>query len=308
MAGISENRGTAPGTVAFIGYGEAAQAFVAGWGAGRTEAIVAYDIKTDSADAAIVAAKRADYARTGITGAASLAGALAGAAAIFSTVTADQALVAAEAAAPGIGAGALYFDCNSCSPESKRRAALSIEAAGGRYVDTAVMAPVHPGLHRTPLLVAGPHAAAALERLGALGMNAQAVEGPVGAASSIKMVRSIMIKGMEALFLECVLTGRKAGVDETVLASLEKSFPGFDVAGRAAYMMSRAMIHGTRRAAEMREVARTVEELGLAPRMAAATVGWQAEIGGLGLPMENDDYRVLADALIERIPSKDEAA
>ena len=89
--------------------------------------------------------------------------------------------------------------------------------AGGRYIDTAVMAPVHPKLHKTPLLLSGPDAEEALAVTRALDMAANAVPGGVGAASSNKMIRSVMMKGLEALVLECVLAGRKAGVDEAVL-------------------------------------------------------------------------------------------
>ena len=92
-----------------------------------------------------------------------------------------------------------------------------MDAAGGRYVDVAVMAPVHPRLHRTPLLISGPHAEDAAPVLAALDMAAEIHDGPVGSSSAIKMIRSIMMKGLEALVCECVLAGRKAGVIETVL-------------------------------------------------------------------------------------------
>lgn len=145
------------------------------------------------------------------------------------------------------------------------------------------MAPVHPALHRTPMLVSGPHAGDALAVLGGLGMEATAVAGGVGAASSIKMMRSIMIKGLEALVAECMLSARLAGVEAPVLASLDKSFPGFGWVERSAYMLERAMTHGVRRAAEMREVAATVAELGLDANMARATVAWQQALGDLRL-------------------------
>lgn len=288
--------------IAFIGFGEAAQAFVEGWGAARPQPVRAYDIKTDAADAAVREAKRADYVRRGVDGAADPAAALAGAGIVFSTVTADQALAAAASAAPHLARGALYLDCNSCAPGTKVRAGALIDKAGGRYVDVAVMQPVRPALHRTPLLVSGADAAAALEALDALGMAATAAPGPVGRASSIKMIRSVMIKGLEALTLECVLAARRAGVDETVLDSLDDSFPGFDWRRRAAYMMERVTTHGVRRAAEMREVAATVAELGLGGAMAGATAGWQARIGALGIPAgEDGDYAARADAILRRL-------
>lgn len=289
------------GAIALVGFGEAAQAFTAGWQsvhAGFSPR--AFDIKT--VDPALCEAKRADYARCGADGRETLEQALDGADAVFSLVTADRANAAAEAAAAWLRKGALFFDCNSCSPGAKRRSQAVIEAAGGRYVDTAVMAPVHPKLHHTPLLVAGAHVADALALLAALDMKAKPVEGGVGAASAIKMTRSVMIKGLEALVLECVLTGRANGVEDAVLDSLDASFPGFDWRARAAYMMERVMTHGIRRAAEMREVALTVDEAGLQGRMARATADWQDEVGAMKLDAAaiGEDAGTMADAILER--------
>jgi 3-hydroxyisobutyrate dehydrogenase-like beta-hydroxyacid dehydrogenase len=291
------------GSLAFLGFGEAARAFLDGW---RTSPdfkarICAYDIKTDAPNAQVRSAKRADYAAAHVLGASTAAEAVAGAEAVFSVVTADQAHEAALAALPGLAKGALFFDCDSCAPQTKAHTARKVEAAGGRYVDVAVMQPVHPNLHRTPLLISGPHVEAAASALAALGMSATIYEGPVGAASSVKMVRSIVMKGLEALICECVLAGRKAGVIETVLDSLEDTYPGFGWKKRAAYMLERMMTHGVRRAAEMREVALTVDLLGLKGEMSRACVGWQQSIGELGLrasEAELADYGVLADRIL----------
>ena len=160
---------------------------------------------------------------------------------------------------------------------------------------------VHPRLHRTPLLISGPHVEAAAATLASLGMSAKIHDGPVGAASSVKMIRSIMMKGLEALVCECVLAGRKAGVIETVLNSLDDTYPGFDWKKRSAYMLERVMTHGLRRAAEMREVALTVDLLGLKGEMSHACVGWQQAVGELGLRSNDEeaaDYGVLADRLL----------
>ena len=166
------------------------------------------------------------------------------------------------------------------------------------------MAPVHPRLHRTPLLISGPHAQAAAPVLAALDMAATIHDGPVGSSSAIKMIRSIMMKGLEALVCECVLAGRKAGVIETVLDSLDDTYPGFDWKKRSAYMLERVMTHGVRRAAEMREVALTVGLLGLDGAMSRASVGWQQAIGDLGLRCSSEeaaDYRVLAEKILARL-------
>ena len=298
----------AAGSIAFIGFGEAAQAFLAGWRTvpGFAARVSAYDIKTDSPDAAVRERKRADYAEANVSGASTAPEAVAGASAVFSVVTADQAHEAAVAALPGLAEGAFFFDCDSCAPQTKARTAKEVDAAGGRYVDVAVMAPVHPRLHRTPLLISGPHAQAAAPVLAGLGMAAAIHDGPVGSASAIKMIRSIMMKGLEALVCECVLAGTRAGVIDTVLESLDDTYPGFDWKKRSAYMLERVMTHGVRRAAEMREVALTIDLLGLDNAMSSASVDWQQTIGELGLRATADeaaDYRVLAGKILARLPS-----
>lgn len=300
--------GNKPERLSLIGFGEAGQAFVEGWGPSIVKNCHVFDIKTAHAFPDIAAGKRADYSTFGVSGAETLEAALAGSTAVFSLVTADQAEKAAGDATAFLGDGAFFFDCNSCSPGTKRRSEAAINAAGGRYVDTAVMASVRPGLHKTPLLISGPYVEEAAVVLRALDMNVEIVEGPTGTASSIKMVRSIMMKGFEAVFMECVLAGRLAGVDERVLASLDATFPGFDFKETSHYMLERVMKHGIRRAAEMREVAVTVEELGLAGRIAGASAAWQDQIGSLAVPTDGADYQGRADAILAHLlPDSDKS-
>jgi 3-hydroxyisobutyrate dehydrogenase-like beta-hydroxyacid dehydrogenase len=171
-------------------------------------------------------------------------------------------------------AGALYFDMNSVAPDTKRAAALAVEAAGGRYVDVAVMAPVEPARLAVPLLVSGPHAddgAAALSEFGF--SNVRVLPGDIGRASSVKMIRSVMVKGIEALTAEMMLAGEAAGVSGDVLASL-----GGDWSSKAAYNIERMTTHGLRRAAEMEEVAKTLVALGIDPVMTRGTVQRQREM------------------------------
>ncbi len=290
--------------IAMLGFGEAGQALAKGWARPDGSGIAVYDIKTDSADDIVRAGKQADYDAYGVSGCQNVGDALNNADVVFSLVTADQAHIAAGNAADAIGEGTLFFDCNSCAPETKRASAARIEQAGGRYVDAAVMAPVHPALHKVAILVSGPHATAALEVFDALDMNATEAAGDIGYASSIKMIRSVMMKGLEALALECVLAGRKAGVDDVVLDSLDKTYPGFDWKTKAAYMLERSMNHGIRRAAEMREVAKTVADLGFDNGMTKATVDWQQRIGDLALEAGDDDYETRADAIIEALDGR----
>lgn len=283
--------------LAFIGFGEAAEAISTGWGSDLAGKATAFDIKTDTPGTAALPQGRA--ARAGVRLLGTRAAALAPARAVFCLVTADQALTAAEECVALLPEGAFWYDGNSCSPGAKRRAAALIEAAGGRYVDVAIMAPVYPKLHRVPLLIAGPHAEAAASLLAGLGMNAQIMGDAVGDASTIKMLRSVMIKGMEALSAECLLAARRAGVEEKVLASLAASNPEIDWPAQAAYNLERMMVHGRRRAAEMREVVVTLDELGLPNGLAAASVDWQQRIGALGLAPDEDSFTGRADAVLK---------
>lgn len=290
----AEPAGAAP--IAFVGFGEAARAIASGWGAARAGSAAAYDVK--SADPATAAEIASACREAGVAEASDLASLLAGEPLVFCLVTADQAAHAAAAAAPHLTPGTLWLDGNSSAPGTKKRAAAIIEATGARYVDLAIMAPIHPRLHRTPMLIAGPHAEPAREALAGLDMTVEIAGDKVGDASSIKMIRSVMIKGMEALTAECLLAARRAGVEEAVLRSFERSDPGTDWRNKPVYNFGRMTAHGLRRAAEMREVAATLRELGLPDRMASATALWQEQIGALGLDEPTGDIGAAADQIL----------
>jgi 3-hydroxyisobutyrate dehydrogenase-like beta-hydroxyacid dehydrogenase len=149
-----------------------------------------------------------------------------------------------------------------------------IDAAGGRYVDVAVMAPVQPARLAVPLLLSGPYAVEGSSALANLGFtNLRVVTGDIGRASSIKMIRSIMVKGQEALTAEMMLAAEAAGVVDEVLGSLGD---GWDA--KAQYNLERMRTHGLRRAAEMEEVAKTLSSLGIDPLMTAGTIRRQREM------------------------------
>lgn len=285
--------------IALIGFGEAAQAFVSGWERSGSRCVSAYDIKTQYTSQ--IAEMEARFRDNQVVGYAAIGNALAEAQAIFSVVTADRALEAAMAAAAHLSSGALWLDCNSCAPDTKRRAAEVIEAGGGRYIDVAVMAPVHPKRHLVPLLISGPHAEAGAQALRALGMQPRIVGEKVGDASSIKMLRSVMIKGLEALSAECFLAARRAGVEAEVLASLEASDPAIEWRKRGSYNLERMMVHGGRRAAEMREVEATIAALGLSGRMSAASAAWQDEVAAVRVEAGDVDLVTRLDRLLERL-------
>jgi 3-hydroxyisobutyrate dehydrogenase-like beta-hydroxyacid dehydrogenase len=250
--------------VALIGFGEAGEAFARaeGW-RGETRA---WDVLPE---------RRAAMARCGVETGNTAREALAERAFFLSLVTADAALDAARTYAPLLPEGSLWCDMKSVAPETKREAAAVIEASGGRYVDVAVMAPVDKGM-ALPLLLAGPHALAAHPLLEALGFSNVAFVGDeVGRASAIKMIRSVMVKGLEALSWECAAAAEAAGVFDEVMASLDASEKPQTWSERIAYNRERMETHGLRRAAEMEESAQTLQGLGIDPVMTRGTVELQ---------------------------------
>jgi 3-hydroxyisobutyrate dehydrogenase-like beta-hydroxyacid dehydrogenase len=200
---------------------------------------------------------------------------------IVAAVTAASSLDAAQAAKPFLRRDQYYLDINSVSPARKQLTGKLIDEVG-RYVDMAVMAPVHPARHQTPSLLSGPHAARVEPILLALDMKVSVAGPTVGAAAAIKMVRSVMVKGLEALTLECFLAARRTGVEDEIIASLSKSYPGLDWPKLVEYNLERMANHGIRRAHEMEEVADTLHELGIDPHMTAGTIRRQLEMGELG--------------------------
>jgi 3-hydroxyisobutyrate dehydrogenase-like beta-hydroxyacid dehydrogenase len=244
--------------------------------------------------------------------AASHAQAVAGAELVISAVTASQTVAVAQAAAAGLAPGAFFLDFNSASPGAKAQAAQVVSAAGGRYVEGAVMTSVPPYRIRVPLLLGGPEAAALEPLLNALGFAARVASEQLGVASATKMCRSIMIKGLEAMVIESFTTARHYGVEDAVIASLQETFPGIDWEKQGAYFFQRVIEHGRRRSEEVREVAQTVREAGLEPCSAAGTADRQAHIadladagvfGARGAPgfARSADWRVEADRLLADI-------
>lgn len=264
--------------ISFIGFGEAGQAVASGLREEGVAEIAAWDILFPKSEGEKL---KAAGTNAGVRLATSAADAVASSDIIISAVTAASSLEAAHSVAPHVSGNPYYLDINSVSPGRKLATAKLLEGKA-RYVDVAVIAPIYPKRHQTPLLIAGPHAAVIAPLLAELEMQLQIVSDQTGKAAAIKMIRSVMIKGMEALTYECFLAAERAGLLEEVTASLKNNYPGIDWRETATYNLERMASHGERRAAEMEESAATLRELGLTPRMAEGTVLHQREMGHLG--------------------------
>jgi len=268
--------------LAFVGFGEAGPLIAKGLLEAGAASVAAYDVLVDDPAArdAWVARAEAVPARA----CTALAEAVGDADLILSTVTSERALEAATAAAPHLRAGQLFLDLNACSPGKKVKAAAAVEAATpARYVDVAVMDTVPGRGHKVPMLLAGPAAAEAAERLAHFGMNVEVVGDKIGQASTIKMTRSVFMKGLEAILCETLVAADRAGVADRVLGSIQATFPALDWRQVATYHMGRMALHGRRRAIEMDSVADTLRDLGLDPFTAVGSGQRQMWVADLGL-------------------------
>ena len=294
---------TAFSRVALIGFGEVGQTLGADLVKAKAE-VSTYDILFASPDSVPSRATQTIEVRK----ADSAADAIANAELIVSAVTAASDVDAARSVTSGIPRGAFYVDLNSVSPGTKTVCARIVEDAGGRYVEAAVMTPIHPRGIGSPMLLGGAHAAAFLERAATLGFKAKVFSSTLGQAAAVKMCRSVIIKGVEALLTESMLAARHYGVEKPVLDSLSDLLPAGDWDKIARYFISRSLEHGVRRAEEMREAAKTVDEAGVAPLMASATAEREDWAAGFKDALGETELGAMLDAIRARMNAARRAA
>jgi 3-hydroxyisobutyrate dehydrogenase-like beta-hydroxyacid dehydrogenase len=289
--------------VGFIGFGEAGFHIARGLRGAGLSRISAYDINTHTPGLGEKIRRRAGESEVALVESnAELASA---SDLLLSTVTANRAREAAEQTAPFLEARHIYADLNSVSPALKQSIGEIVESRGARFVEAAIMSPVPPHGHRVPMFLGGASAQSFVELLAPFGMKLEIISDRIGVASATKMCRSIIVKGLEALLLECVLGAAPYGAAERVFATLEETMPGMNWSKLASYMISRAVEHGERRAREMEEVAATLRAIGVEPIMAEATVRRQDWIAQLDLLSEfggraPEDYCAVAQAIAEK--------
>ncbi len=287
--------------IAFIGFGEAAQSIAAGLNGRNTARIAAYDLRFS--DSSTSTPLREAASARGVRPLDDIAE-IASADIVLSLVVGAATKAVAHSAAPHLSQDAIFIDLNSVGPDTKALAASEISTGKGSFVEGAVMARVPPYAEKVPILVAGKRAAEAAERLNALGMNVEAVGDTPGQASSLKMIRSVMIKGVEALLIEAMSSAERAGVTERILDSVGETFPGLDWREIADYYLSRTFEHGARRVTEMTEAAETIESLGLKACMSRAAcetiAAAHAAMKDQGLSV-TDGYRGFVPVLARRL-------
>ena len=275
----------------FIGFGEAGSTIARGLRSAGLERILAYDITPKTSDIVTIVGSPRELA--------------ASADIIFSAVTSSSALEAARQNAPFLTSRHTYADINSVSPALKQDIDGVISATGASFVEVAVMAPVGPYGHAVPMLLGGAGAARLRDAMAPYGMKMDVLDGAtIGSAAAVKMCRSIVVKGIEALLFECVMAATKFGADDLVFASLKDTWPGIDWKKLADYTSGRVVVHGERRAREMEEVAETLKAIGVDPIMAEATARRQDWSALMKLkerfgPDGPKTYREVVDAIAE---------
>jgi 3-hydroxyisobutyrate dehydrogenase-like beta-hydroxyacid dehydrogenase len=293
--------------IGFLGFGEAGFHLTRGLRRAGAPPLVAFDIKAD-ADGGDerIRARAAETATRLMTTPQELVDA---APVVLCVVTAASARDAARSVAPYLTADHLYVDLNSVSPSTKRDIATIVDGGAGRFVEGSVMAPVASADHRVPMLLNGRSAAQLVTALSPYGMRLEVMNAPIGAAAAVKMCRSIVIKGLEALLLECTIAASEYDATDRVYDSLTETYPGIDWRKTAGYMIGRVLEHGERRAHEMEEVARTLRDTGIDPVMAAATArrqDWEATLRREG--RLEGARPATADALLALLVDRDREA
>ncbi|KIT16250.1 NAD(P)-binding domain-containing protein [Jannaschia aquimarina] len=259
--------------VAFIGFSEAGPAFAEAM-VGNGAEVRAFDLR--SLDARQAEAQAALCARVGAAHSGSLAAALDGADLVVSTVTAGAALRVARDAAPLLAAEACYLDMNSISPDGKR--AVGDAVAPNAFVEGVAMGRIAEG--KLPrVLLSGPGSAIWAERLAALGWSAKSAGEAWGAAPKAKLLRSVMVKGFEALLVEAFEGARAESLEPVLLETLADWIPELDWPAFTSYHLGRVAKHGPRRAEELRECAAMLEQMGRSVTMSARAAEIMAAAG-----------------------------
>jgi 3-hydroxyisobutyrate dehydrogenase-like beta-hydroxyacid dehydrogenase len=209
------------------------------------------------------------------------ADAVAGAALVLSVNSAADAVQAARSAAPALAEGSLWADLNTAAPSTKTAVAGALAGTPAVFTDVALMSPVPGRGLRTPMLASGPGAARCAEVLRPLGAQVEVLGDVPGAAATRKLVRSVFYKGLAAAVVEALAAARAAGCESALRADIADELARA-TAGTVDVLEQGSLRHALRRSHEMAAAAQLLEELGVAPRIAAASRDQLAELAVRG--------------------------
>ena len=265
---------------AFIGFGELATAFAEGLRRAGVEDIRAYS--RPQRDPGSARALKARVEKAQVRACPSLEEALAGARVIFAAVPASASSEVAARCAPFISTGSLYVDTAPSSPAAKEEAATAGASRGVLHVDAAVLGTVAMDGSAVPILASGPGAESFRDIVGPLGMNVTVIEGPAGRATLVKLLRSVYMKGRDALILEMVLAASRHGVEGVVLESIKGSGEQVPFPALAERVVCSLALHAGRRADELQSSTELLRQVAVDPVVSEAgsqRLRWMAELG-----------------------------
>ena len=268
-------------TIGFLGFGEAASQFAAGFHKQGGVRLLAYDITLQSTGQRREILDRR-LRETGTEPVPSVEELVRQAPTIFLIIPPKFARDQALAALPFLTEDHLFCDLTSNRPAVKEELGETFAQAGARYVDAAVMGAVPLYQHKTPTLICGNGAAEMEARLSGLGMVLTNVGPEPGKAVRMKLTRSIFVKGVEALTMEMLMTARSLGIEKEIVAGIEESFQKLGFTKFCGQLVTSGVEHAARRSQEAKECQELEEELGLNSIMMEATyrkLQWSASLG-----------------------------
>ncbi len=254
--------------IGVLGFGEAGSTFAAALAAAGA-AVSCYDRLWDADDDASLAARNAAYPEIDFRRLPALLDATE---IILSTVTTTAARDAARACLPCLKSGQVYCDLNSTAPAVKRELAELVAPSGAGFVEGAILGAIGVSGARTQILLGGARAGELALRLNEYGLDAVDYGPEIGRASTFKLLRSVFSKGLEALLLEFLLAGERAGLRDELWHEVTALMAGdgFEPVARN-WVCSHALAHD-RRYHEMVQVRELLAELGVDPVMTDATL------------------------------------
>lgn len=288
-----------PTRLGFLGFGEAASLFAAGLSRAGLDGICAYDIAVHGGPGeTLLHARAADAGVRLIPGCE----AFQSVDVVFAMVQPAAALDAARKAAAHLRPGCIFADFSSASPAIKTAAAMVVEAGGASYVDLGIVGSVPDSGHRVATVASGARAEAFRDLFVPYGMNVAVIGETVGAAAGLKLIRSILAKGLEALYVEALTVAERSGVRESVLDTFCGFLDARSARETATLLMRSHLVHAARRADEVRMSRDMVVEAGLEPVMTDAIVRIMEQTVRAGIPGR------IAGGAPESLPDSLEAA
>lgn len=283
--------------VAFVGFGEVASVFSAALRA-RGTGVAAYDhnLERPGGPARLEQRARAPGIRF-----APLAEAVRGAEIVLSTVRPQTAPDAARACAAHLRPGQLFVDLNTTSPAVKEGIGRAIAASGAGFAEGAVLGAVGAAGASAAILTGGPEGERAARALSELGLNARFYSPEVGKAATFKLLRGIFTKGAEALLLELLLAGRKAGMERDLWQDVSDFMSRNPFEKVASNWIRTHPAACARRHHELVQVVEAMRSLGAEPIMTSATEALFRRSCGLGLEKSFPEAPASPDAVAEAL-------